>query len=78
MSWGERMMFVIGVSIVVVGLSLLARRVAIEMDELGWPGWVFGTLILVLPPVGALLWLTFRQAAPRDRRATSRRPPAGP
>ena len=72
MSESDRWMVIIGITIYVVGLSMLARRVALDMDGKGWPGWIFGTLVLVVPPIGALLWLAFRQAEHPARKANVR------
>ena len=70
MSEADRVMYVLAIAVFVVGLALLARHAALDMDREGWPGWIFGSLIMIVPPLGMLAWLVFRQAAPPGRRSS--------
>ena len=42
----------------------LAVRAARDMDGRGEPGWVYGLLVLVAFPIGALAWLAARIRRP--------------
>ena len=42
----------------------LAVRVARDMDARGEAGWRYGLLVLCLPPVGLVAWLTARTRRP--------------
>jgi hypothetical protein len=41
-------------------VCMLAVRVARDMDARGEAGWRYGLLVLCLPPVGLVAWLTAR------------------
>lgn len=46
-------------------LALLAAR---DMDRRGQPGWIFGILVLLLLPVGVLVWVVARERTLADGR----------
>ena len=55
----------------VIGVSWLARHVALDMDARGKPGGLYGMTTLLLPPLGLGLWLM-------DRDRPEGRVPLGP
>lgn len=55
-----RIGIILGISAYVVVLAWLARKAALDMDERGWPGWIFGILVMFVPPLGLFAWLWFR------------------
>lgn len=50
-------------------LALLAAR---DMDRRGQPGWIFGILVLFLPPAGVLVWVVARGRTSADGRRNGR------
>lgn len=56
----DRLGTVLAICVFVVALAWASRKAALDMDERGWPGWIFGILVLVVPPLGMLLWLGLR------------------
>jgi hypothetical protein len=59
------------VLLIVIGVPVwasVARRAAISVDEQGGPGWLVGTLVLLLPPVGLIVWLRFNNGSLRATR----------
>ncbi|MEW6476858.1 MAG: hypothetical protein AB1679_31765 [Actinomycetota bacterium] len=42
----------------------LAVRAARDMDARGETGWRYGLLVLILPPVGVIVWLAARARRP--------------
>ena len=48
----------------VVSAAWFSRYVALDMDRRGKAGWSYGLLTLVIPPLGAALWLLDRERPP--------------
>jgi hypothetical protein len=42
----------------------LAVRAARDMDARGDAGWRYGLLVLILPPIGLIVWLAARSRRP--------------
>lgn len=49
-----------GIFVWVLGAAWLSRHVALDMDARGKAGWMYGLVTLIVPPVGAALWLIDR------------------
>lgn len=62
----ERLGAVAAIAAYVIFLAWFSRKAAMDLDERGYPGWIFGILVLVLFPVGVLAWWLFR--IPRSHR----------
>ncbi len=65
----ERLGALLAISAYVVLMAWFSRKAAMDMDERGYPGWIFGILVWVCFPLGFLAWLWFRAPqAPSDQR----------
>ena len=47
--------------VLVAVVLTLARRAALDLDDRGQPGWIYGLLVLFVFPLGLAAWLLGRE-----------------